>query len=135
MPTMHNPPHSASILVIDDYLLMRKNLENILELAGYQVQLASCATDGLRALHTTEINLVITDILLPGLSGLAFYEQVKSRDRWQQIPFIFLSGSAGELAKVHARYVSDRVTCMLKPFAVQGLLDAVAQALSPAAAS
>lgn len=129
---MRRADHTASILVIDDYLLMRKNLESILTLSSYQVHLAACASDALHVLHTTEIDLIITDILLPGIDGLAFYQQVRSRERWRHVPFIFLSGSLSDLGRVRSEVMGEGARCLPKPFAVQSLLDMVSQALTPA---
>jgi CheY-like chemotaxis protein len=128
---MSNLAQPASVLVIDDYLLMRKNLQSILTLAGYQVYATSNVTDAIHVLHTAEINLILSDLMLPGMNSLTFYQQVKSRERWQQIPFIFVSGNIGKLEEMQPQLTADGTVCLPKPFAVQGLLDTVAQALSP----
>lgn len=129
---MRNLTQPVSVLVIDDYLLMRKNLQSILTLAGYQVHIASNVTDALSLLLTTEINLVVSDVMLPGVDGLTFFQQVRARERWQQIPFIFLSGNISKLDSMKSQLRADGAVCMTKPFAVQGLLDTVEQTLAPA---
>ena len=131
MPDLTQP---ASILVIDDYLLMRKNLQSILTLAGYQVYTTSNVPDAFRLLPVAEINLIISDMMLPGMDGLAFYQQVRSHEHWQGIPFIFLSGNSSKLENVKSQLSAHEAVCLSKPFSVQGLLDAVAQTLSPARA-
>ena len=129
---MRNLTQPISVLVIDDYLLMRKNLQSILTLAGYQVHTASNVTEALSLLHTTEIDLIISDMMLPGMDGLTFYKQLQARERWQHIPFIFLSGNVSTLDRAKSQLANEDAVYLPKPFAVQGLLDTVAQTVAPA---
>lgn len=61
----------TNILVIDDDQMSRHLLKAILEKAGYRVLYAGGGDEGLHLFHTNPIDLVITDILMPGTDGLA----------------------------------------------------------------
>ena len=64
------PPAEPRVLVIDDELNVRKTLAMLLERNKYQASTAASAEEGLRLLKTLSVDLIITDLNLPGLSGL-----------------------------------------------------------------
>jgi CheY-like chemotaxis protein len=84
------------VLVVDDDPVVRKVLHRTLERAGYVVVLAS---DGLRALHLLEDNetldLLITDVLMPGLDGRELVQALRRDPRFQQLPMIIMSATVG----------------------------------------
>ncbi|MFW9991268.1 MAG: response regulator [Candidatus Odinarchaeota archaeon] len=84
------------ILVVEDNTDMLFILETTLELSGYGVL---TATDGNQALQLLESlastpDLIISDILMPGMNGYDFFRQVSESFRWHHVPFIFLSALA-----------------------------------------
>jgi len=64
---MSNP---ANILVVDDSVACRNKVAEILEAEGYLVASASSAEDAIPLFNSQEFNLVITEVILPGMSGL-----------------------------------------------------------------
>ena len=68
----------AQILVVDDEPLMREFLEETLVRAGYGVVTASDGTLGLREIKSSPYDLVITDIRMPGMDGLALLEEIRN---------------------------------------------------------
>ena len=64
---MSSPAH---ILIVDDSQACRCKTAEILEAEGYQVTLASSAEEAIPLFKTQEFNLVITEVMLPGMSGL-----------------------------------------------------------------
>ena len=125
------------ILVVDDDTLLRQSLQDMLEISGFQVWVAANAHDGLRFLKTADRvpDVIISDFRLPGINGAQFLERVKSNVSWQQIPFIFVSGSQEELTSSWVNWESNVIACLPKPFAIQDLFDAVARATSAARTS
>jgi len=61
---------NASILVIDDVLAVRQNLQEILQAEGYEVETAPDGESGLQCLQEQPFDLVLTDLALPGLGGM-----------------------------------------------------------------
>lgn len=65
------------ILVVDDEPLIRESLFEILRIEGYRVQMASSAEDALVSLDGADFDIVLTDMKLPRMSGLALLEKIK----------------------------------------------------------
>ncbi len=68
---------SISILVVDDELMMRKLVEKILSRDGFQVTLASDGNEALAILAQKKVDIVISDIKMPGLNGFELLQAVK----------------------------------------------------------
>jgi CheY-like chemotaxis protein len=66
------------ILLIDDDVLARDMLRQILEHAGYEVVDAASGREGLQHYQATAIDLIITDILMPDQDGLSRLQKVLS---------------------------------------------------------
>src|SRR3990172_9399099 len=80
------------VLVVDDDAATRDGLVALLESWGYR---ASAAPDGKDALAECERDLphgIVTDLMMPGMSGLEFVEAL--RERVEQVAIIFLTGQA-----------------------------------------
>jgi len=69
---------SASILVVEDELIARENLTHVLTATGYTVTALASAEEGLRELDKKEYDLVITDLMLPGMDGIHMLERVRA---------------------------------------------------------
>jgi CheY-like chemotaxis protein len=69
----------ASILIVDDSLASRSKLTEILEAQGYMVTAATSAEEAVPLFSSQEFNLVITELMLPGMSGLNLMKIVKER--------------------------------------------------------
>jgi DNA-binding response OmpR family regulator len=80
------------ILVIEDEELMLKTLGFRLKKDGYEVLSAMDGKQGLEILETTEVDMVITDIMLPFVSGLEIVSKIKSNPETKDLPVIILSG-------------------------------------------
>ena len=104
---------SKSVLVIDDDELVRSFLSMILREEGYKVEEARDGTRGLAKFLDADFDLVITDLKMPGLSGLDLIQEgrkVKPESRWIIITAYGSIGSAVEAMKAGA---ADYLT---KPF-------------------
>ena len=84
------------ILIVDDESSLRILLKKNLELEGYEVKDANSSLEALSILETEYPDLIVSDILMPGMDGIAFCQELRSKDSDQLVPFLFLS-SRGEL--------------------------------------
>ena len=66
------------ILVVDDELSMREFLTILLEREGYQVCVVGNANDALRLIESSQFDLVISDVQMPGLSGIELLARIKA---------------------------------------------------------
>jgi DNA-binding NtrC family response regulator len=78
------------VLVVDDDKAVRAALRVNLEKAGLDVRLASTAEEALRVLHDHPMDIVLTDVKMPGASGLELLREVKSR--WPDIQVVVMTG-------------------------------------------
>ena len=127
------PPHTAHqkdkdpiILVIDDSVAVRRNLESLLTKSGYDV--ISCR-DGKEATATLdqpgqEINVVISDIEMPRLDGFGVLQAIRSHSRWHSLPVIMLTSRDHERHRQKA-FSLGATDYIGKPFSPQKLLATV----------
>lgn len=83
-------PH---ILIVDDDLSIRNAMHEFVEISGYEASVASSAEEALKVLSGNVIEIVITDILLPGMDGLALTDRIK---RNHDIDVIVMTGYSTE---------------------------------------
>jgi len=112
---------NANILTIDDSKFVRGFLKNILESKGYGVVEASDAKEGFEALENHSIDLILLDIIMPGVDGIKFLEQLKSNPSYFDIPVIVISAdqSRDNYARVLKQGANDFIK---KPFIVEDVL-------------
>lgn len=119
----------AHILVIDDNPEFRDILRAHLETNGHRVTLAENGERGVAVLESTEIEMVLTDILMPQRDGVEVLRECKKR--WPDLPVIAISGGgwigAGELLGMAERLGADQV--LQKPVRRDDLIRAVDSAL------
>lgn len=87
-------PARPRILIIDDSLTTRMLEQSILESAGYEVDVALSAEEGLRAARRTRYALFLVDVEMPGMDGFAFIEQIRSDTVLHEIPAILVTSRA-----------------------------------------
>ena len=82
-------PH---ILVVDDDNLICQQLERLYQHGGYQVSVTHFAENALQMLEKEDIDLVVTDVQLPGLSGIELTKRIV--ERWSSVAVIVMTGYA-----------------------------------------
>ena len=83
----------STILVIDDLMFMRKQLQKILEVRNYNVLLAENAADALEKLENSMINAIVLDMELPDMHGLELLAKMKEIDEYCHIPVLIVSAT------------------------------------------
>ena len=105
----------AAILIIEDEARMRRLLELDLNEAGYQTFSAADAEKGLDLLGREQIDLVLTDLKLPGLGGLEFLQAAKRLNGALPVVVMTAYGSVETAVEAMKAGASDYV---LKPFSL-----------------
>lgn len=115
---MIDAAHGARILIVDDEPTLRRTLRANLLARGYQVALAETGEDALAQATARLPDLVILDLMLPGLSGLEVCRLLRARSA---MPILVLSARGEEQTKVRALDMGadDYLT---KPFGMDELL-------------
>ncbi|MCX6136340.1 MAG: hybrid sensor histidine kinase/response regulator, partial [Ignavibacteriales bacterium] len=80
------------ILLVDDEPDLLDITASYLKMEGYSTLTAHSGPEALSLMVTTTPALIISDISMPEMSGFEFFDEVRKQDRFQGIPFIFLSG-------------------------------------------
>ena len=80
--------------------------------------------------YASDIALVLSDIMLPGINGYQVYSQLKEDERFANIPFIFQSGLGSQEEELKRHVISD-VTLLYKPYKQSDLLKAINDTLKP----
>ncbi len=118
MPT-HN--FKGNILVVDDTPANLHLLIDILSKQGYEVRPAPNGKFGLSAAKGMPPDLILLDIMMPGMNGYEVCEQLKADERTKDIPVIFVSAINEVLDKVKA-FAIGGVDYITKPFQVEEVL-------------
>jgi putative two-component system response regulator len=117
------------VLVIDDEDVVRMLVVEILESAGHEVIAAEGAERALGLLENSDFDLVVSDVVMPGLSGLELLEIVRQRRASLPIVLVTGAGTYDTLSQALTRGAAGLVT---KPFAHADLQAAVSDALDRA---
>ncbi|HLK66304.1 MAG TPA: PAS domain S-box protein [Bryobacteraceae bacterium] len=125
---------SGTILVVEDQAEVRKYVAQALRARGYQVIAASRATDAIEICEQPQqrIDLVLTDVVMPQMSGRALADQL--RKRWPALRVLFTSGYTDDTIVRH-RVLENDAEFLQKPFSPSELAAKVRKLLAPAAAS
>ncbi len=122
--TSVSPMAGMRILVIEDERDMCELLEYNLEREGYETIVAHDGQEGLRKAQTLLPDMILLDLMLPGLSGFDVCRELRAGERTRDIPIIIISAKSEETDQVvgFSLGADDYVT---KPFAVKVLLSRI----------
>ena len=79
------------ILVIEDQPVMRRNIQTILEMEGFDVATAENGRVGVEAARTAPPDLILCDVMMPELDGYGVLTALRQEEKTATIPFIFLT--------------------------------------------
>jgi len=119
--------HSFGLVhVVDDNDDIRKMLAQVLEGRGYAVQTHDSGAAFLKAPATQGPHVMLLDVRMPGMSGLALHAQMKATGH--TMPVIFMSGES-QPHEIQAVQNSGAAHLLWKPFNTTDMLSVIAQAL------
>lgn len=111
----------ATILVVDDEEPIQELLRFNLEKEGYLVCVAKDGQEALKQVENDQPDLLVLDLMLPGMDGLEVCRKLRSNPRFQQIPIIMLTAKGEEIDKVLGLELGAD-DYMTKPFSPRELL-------------
>ena len=117
---MKQIPHDqqqAKILIVDDEPQITRVLRTALSTQGYSLRIAANGVEGMEAVHAWKPDLVVTDVSMPEMNGVALCREIRAVS---EVPIIVLSVRNQEAMKIEAldAGADDYVT---KPFSIQEL--------------
>ena len=110
-----------TILVVDDTPGSIGVVQAVLEKAGYRVAIATSGEKALQRAALVMPNLILLDVLMPGLDGYETCRRLKAQEATRDIPVIFLSGLTETFDKVKG-FGLGAVDYLIKPVAPEELL-------------
>ena len=129
-PTLSNlPTHLGKALVVDDEPVVRILYAEVLEAMGFKVDTAADAMQGLERLKVTHYSLIISDIRMPGMTGVEFFLKVDDVRAGSQDRFLFTTGLLDSL-NAHEYMIATEKPCIMKPAKVDTIQQIVLQFLT-----
>ena len=120
---------SKDILIVDDAPANLRLLSQMLTKYGYKVRAVINGSHALEAVKMSSPDLILLDIMMPGLSGYEVCEQLKANEKTRGIPIIFISALDAAGDKIRA-FTAGGVDYITKPFHAEEVLARVETHLS-----
>jgi len=115
------------VLLAEDDRALRRFLEVVLERAGYQVIAASDGLEAMKAALSSPIDVVVTDAMMPNLSGHEFCRFLRSSPTLSHLPVILLSA----LERKEANGDAEQADAFLsKPVSGESLIECIEELLA-----
>jgi len=118
------PHKSLRVLLAEDDRALRRYLEIALQRVGYKVVAAADGLEAMKFLLNTTVDIVITDAMMPNLSGYELCRFVRSSKHLSQLPIVLLSALERKDAVPEAEQIDAFLS---KPISPENLLDCIAE--------
>jgi signal transduction histidine kinase/ActR/RegA family two-component response regulator len=118
---------SLKLLVIDDEPILAQTLGDLLRFMGHETVLATSGEEGLARLAAEPVDMVLTDLGMPTMSGWQVAQAVKTR--WPQLPVILVTGWGDTLGNEQLNGTGVDLV-LAKPYTIELLRDALATAIA-----
>ncbi|GLO61560.1 sigma-54-dependent Fis family transcriptional regulator [Vibrio sp. MACH09] len=114
----------SKVLIVEDDEGLREALVDTLALAGYEWIEADCAEDALIKLKSNDVDIVVSDVQMAGMGGLALLRNIKLH--WPKLPVLLMTAYAN-IEDAVAAMKEGAIDYMAKPFAPEVLLNMVSR--------
>ncbi len=121
---------AKTVLIVDDSISMRQVVRMALGSAGYDVIEAEDGKAALRKLDGKKIHLIISDVNMPNMDGIAFVKEVKASPNYRFTPIIMLTTESQDEKKQQGKSAGAKAW-VVKPFRPEQLLSAVGKLILP----
>ncbi|MBI4662318.1 MAG: sigma-54-dependent Fis family transcriptional regulator [Verrucomicrobia bacterium] len=118
----------AKILVIDDVAANRKLLCDTLESHGYTISAAPSGEVGLKVAQADPPDLILLDVMMPGIDGYEVCRRLKAQDDLKELPVIFITAN-NETSSLVEGFRAGGVDYITKPFQAEEVLTRIANHL------
>jgi len=112
------------VLVVEDEPTLRENITQFLELKKFKVTQAKNGLEADYLLNRAKPDLIICDISMPFMNGLQLLTQLRKDDRYNHIPFIFLTAKADK-DDLRTGMISGADDYIIKPFTFDELFNSI----------
>ncbi len=120
------------VVYIEDDQEMIDLVVLILTRRGFQVQGANGGRNGLELIFKEPPDLVLLDLMMPGMDGWEVYQQLKANEQTKNIPVIVVTAKAQPIDRVLGLHIAKVDDYISKPFRPQELVDSIERVLARA---
>jgi two-component system sensor histidine kinase/response regulator len=124
MATIHDTTGTDCLLVVDDEETDIRVLGSMLEKLGFEILPATDGQTALKVLSVRRPDLILLDLLMPGMDGYEVCRRIQENPEWAEIPIIFLSAASDKNLVVRA-LEGGGVDFLTKPFSKAELISRV----------
>jgi CheY-like chemotaxis protein len=96
---------SRRILLVDDEVGFAELLRDLLSMDNYIVEVANDGQEGLEKVESFKPDIIISDVVMPRMSGFEMFKKVKSTAATANIPFLFITGFQDDRVLAEARKI------------------------------
>ncbi|MBI5409558.1 MAG: response regulator [Nitrospirae bacterium] len=121
---------AKTIMTIDDSASIRQVVGITLKKAGYEVLEACDGKDALNKLTGQKVHLIVCDVNMPNMDGIAFLKTVKQHPAYKFTPIIMLTTESQEAKKQEGKAAGAKAW-VVKPFKPEQMLSAVEKLILP----
>ena len=115
----------STIMLVDDSATILLSISNILTKAGYAVEKASNAAEGLTKFKGgVKVDLLITDLNMPGMNGIEFIKEVRTLPNYKFMPILFLTTESQQSKRLEAK-AAGASGWLVKPATADELLGTI----------
>ena len=115
----------STIMLVDDSATILLSISSILGKAGYTVEKAANAEDALKKFNAgVKINLLITDLNMPGMNGIELIREVRKLPAYKFVPILFLTTESQQAKKLEAK-AAGASGWIVKPATADELLNTI----------
>lgn len=119
------------VLVVDDDFDFREALGRFLLLAGHEAAFASNGWEALIELDRAEVDLIILDLMMPGMDGTTFLKILRGAARGKALPVIIVTALNEEDAKPRLKDVAVQGMLRKNPQLIDDLMDQIERLFGP----
>lgn len=123
-----NPSTDHRVLVIDDSAVARQEVSRALQSSGLEVVEAAEGEEGLWRIRQQDVDLIVTDVHMPVMDGLAFTRRLRALPNYQSVPVLVLTSDCTE-DRIQEGKVAGVTAWILKPPKLELLVATVRRAL------
>ncbi len=126
MRSLTIPSVERIILIVEDSSQIRNVIARALMMEGYITHQAKNGIDGLKILQKVVPHLILSDVNMPEMDGIQFFQAVRKNPDWTAIPFIFLTShsSSEDIQRGRELGVEDYLTKPIEPYDLVKIINA-----------
>ena len=121
------------IIIVEDAQIIREPLLRLLRMEGFEVASAADGAEAMALLDSQGADLVLLDVLMPRMNGVAFMEALRSLPRYRELPVIGVTGVSDTSQLARLRQLGVKTILHKVRFTFDGLLAEIRQQLAESA--